>query len=102
LPYSQSINNVTSAWQDSCSIYRRTHKEIDMNTIAIVEEWNQFQDQGSIDWSGFTAHQPVESAHRRIGLCEEYEYRHERRAGAGDRRFGFPGSSVAPEDDDPE
>jgi hypothetical protein len=73
-----------------------------MNTIAIVEEWNQFQDQGSIDWSGFTAHQPVESAHERIGLCEEYEIHHERRAGAGDRRFGFPGSSVAPEDDDPE
>jgi hypothetical protein len=73
-----------------------------MNKIAIVEEWNQFQDQGSIDWSEFTAHQPVESAHRRIGLCEEYENRHERRAGAADRRFGFPADNSALEDDDPE
>jgi hypothetical protein len=38
----------------------------------------------------------------RVGLCEEFEYRQERRAGSGDRRFGFPGSSVEIEDDDPE
>ena len=73
-----------------------------MNTIAIVEERDQFQDQGSIDWSGFTAHQPVESAHMRIGLGGEYEYRYERRAGAVDRRFSFHGRSMALEDDDPE
>ncbi len=73
-----------------------------MNTIAIVEEWDQFQDQGSIDWSGFPAHQPMELTARRVGLCEEFEYRHERRAGTGDRRFGFPGSGMVREDDDPE
>ena len=73
-----------------------------MTTIAIVEEWDQFQDQASIDWSGFPADQPMELAAMRVGLGEEYEDHHERRAGAVDGWFGFPGRSMAPEDDDPE
>ena len=73
-----------------------------MTTIAIVEEWDQFQDQASIDWSGFPADQPMELAGRRVGLGEEYEDRYERRAGAVYGRFGFPGRSRALEDDDPE
>lgn len=73
-----------------------------MNTIAIVEEWDQFQDEGSIDWSGFPAHQPVEFAGIRVGLCEEFVPQYEYRTGETGRRFGFVSYGTDIDDDDPE
>jgi hypothetical protein len=73
-----------------------------MNTSAIVEEWEMFQDKGSIDWSGFPAHHPAEFAAKRVGLFEEFQHQYELPSGAAAWRFGFPADNSALEDDDPE
>ena len=44
-----------------------------MNTIEIVEEWSQFQDEGSIDWSDMPINQSVEYNDERVGLRAEFQ-----------------------------
>jgi hypothetical protein len=72
-----------------------------MNTIEIVEEWSQFQDEGSIDWSDMPINQSVEYNDERVGLRAEFQQPNSFRDSTEGRRFGFA-SYGTDLDDDPE